>query len=110
MRWTMVVVAGLLACGDDGREGMPDAGRDAGVAPDGQDPMGFFGEPCTVNPSPSVVVICHNGEGACHEENGTGVCRPFCYTTDIPQTETCSRRGGRCIDSEPSGSAYVCVP
>lgn len=109
MRTVVAVLVAMTGCGDDVTTTAPDATETTDATPtDG--PTGFFGEPCTVDKRTGVVVLCHSGEGACNEEGGIGVCRPFCYTVDIPQTETCKARGGVCVDSEPTGSAYVCVP
>lgn len=95
MKRCAVVFGVMVACGDNR------------VAPDGlvvPDPVGaLFGEPCTQPPSPEVG-ICHDGEGACHDESDGAVCRPFCDAGGL----TCDARSG---DQQITDRGVcVCVP
>jgi hypothetical protein len=91
MRFAVVAI-GIAACDD------PPAPVDAPVAVD------LFGEPCT-QPEFPAIGLCHEGEGACHDETGGSVCRPFCDTGGMPQ---CEGRGG--VETETDRGACVCTP
>ncbi len=93
-RWLLVLAC---ACGDN---------RPTEVDAPLPDTMGgdLFGEPCTQPPAPEVG-ICHEGAGACHDEAGGAVCRPFCHVAGVPQ---CASRNG--IEVETDRGACVCVP
>jgi hypothetical protein len=99
--WVAVLaVAG--SCGDD-RDGPP---RDAGLIVEaGPDASGsLFGEACTQPPAPTIGV-CHGGDGACHDEPGGAVCRPFCAVDGEPR---CDALGG--LEAITDRGACVCVP
>lgn len=99
MKW--LIVLAVAACGDD-RPGV-----DALVVTDGPPDVAsgdLFGEPCTQPPAPEVG-ICHDGLGACHDEEGGSVCRPFCHAEGQPQ---CEGRNG--VEVETDRGACVCVP
>lgn len=91
----------LCACGDN-----RDGGLDGGLAIDGGDnpSLDLFGEPCEQPPAPEIG-ICHMGEGACHDEAGGSVCRPFCDVAGVAQ---CAVRMG--IETVTDRGACVCVP
>jgi hypothetical protein len=91
----------LCACGDN-RGG----GLDGGLAFDGGNDasLGLFGEPCEQPPAPEIG-ICHEGEGACHDEPGGSVCRPFC---DVGGESQCAARNG--IETVTDRGACVCIP
>lgn len=96
-----VLVLGIAACGDD-RPGsdlppLPDAPVDVATGD-------LFGEACTQPPAPEIG-ICHDGLGACHDEPGGSVCRPFCDVEGQPQ---CASRDG--VEVETDRGACVCVP
>ncbi len=91
------------ACGDN----RPGAPVDAGLVVEaGGDAIGgdLFGEPCT-QPSAPAIGVCHDGEGACHDEAGGSVCRPWCHVGDTAQ---CEARGG--IETTTDRGACVCTP
>jgi len=91
----------IAACGDD-RPAI-----DAAVLPDlTSDVLGgdLFGEPCTQPPAPEIG-ICRDGAGACHDEEGGSVCRPFCHVAGEPQ---CAARDG--VERKTERGACVCVP
>jgi hypothetical protein len=93
----------IAACGDDR------PGADGGLTGlDGPtaDTLGgdLFGEPCTQPPFPEIG-ICHEGEGACHDETAGSVCRPFCHVEGQAQ---CAARNG--VEVETDRGACVCVP
>jgi hypothetical protein len=97
MKW--LVVLAIAACGDNrpGSNLLPDAPADS--------PAGdLFGEPCEQPPAPEVG-ICHDGLGACHDETGGAVCRPFCHVEGQP---ICDTIGGVEVDTDRG--ACVCVP
>lgn len=81
----------LVACGGSP---VPDAAEAV---------VDLFGEPCT-QPEPPAIGLCHEGAGACHDETGGSVCRPFC---DIGG-ERCADRGG--VETETDRGACVCTP
>jgi hypothetical protein len=96
-----VLLAALVcSCGDDrpGGDGglIFEAGTDAGGD--------LFGEACVQPPFPEIG-ICHEGEGACHDEPAGPVCRPFCDVGEQPQ---CTARQG--LESLTDRGACVCVP
>jgi hypothetical protein len=91
-----LLVALCTACGDNV------AGPDALIAVDAAGSL--FGEPCTQPPAPEIG-ICHEGEGACNDEAGGSVCRPFCHVEGVPQ---CAARQG--IERVTDRGACVCVP
>ena len=97
MKWRCAVFVVVAGCGDDLPVLLVDAAVDV--------PIGdLFGELCTQPPFPEIG-ICHEGEGACHDEAGGSVCRPFCHVADEPQ---CAGRAG--IEVETDRGACVCVP
>lgn len=101
MKW--LIVLACAACGDD----RPGAGSDAqslDAPPDAGATGDLFGEPCTQPPAPEIG-ICHDGLGACHDEDGGSVCRPFCTIAGQPQCE--GRQG---VEVETDRGACVCVP
>ena len=87
----------LAACGDNA------PGVDGGfVLADAAGSL--FGEPCTQPPAPEVG-ICHDGQGACHDEPEGSVCRPFCHVEGQPQCAS--------LDADEAitdRGACVCVP
>jgi hypothetical protein len=95
-RWLALA---LVACGGDDLPGPVDGSVLADVAAGD-----LFGEACTQPPFPEVG-ICHDGEGACHDEAGASVCRPFCDLGGEPQ---CVARNG--IETLTDRGACVCVP
>jgi hypothetical protein len=101
MKWVVCAIL-VAACGDDR------LGADGGLSvPDGTaDTLGgdLFGEACTQPPFPEIG-ICREGEGACHDEPGGSVCRPFCHVSGQPQ---CAARNG--VEVETDRGACVCVP
>lgn len=97
MRRLLVLFA--CACGDD-RPGVTDAPLPVDDILGGD----LFGEPCTQVPAPEIG-ICHEGAGACHDEPGGSVCRPFCHVDGEPQ---CAARNG--VEVETDRGACVCVP
>jgi hypothetical protein len=102
----VAVLVALAACGDN-RAGIP---LDAPLAidrdgeADGSVFGQLFGEPCTQVPAPEVG-LCRDGQGACHDEPGGAVCRPFCSIAGAPQ---CEPRGGTAELTDRG--ACVCVP
>ncbi len=97
MKWLCAVVV-VAGCGDDLPVLLADAAVD--VPPIGD----LFGEACTQPPFPEIG-ICHEGEGACHDEAGGSVCRPFCHVAGQAQ---CAARNG--VEVETDRGACVCVP
>jgi hypothetical protein len=103
MRERALLALLVCACGDN-RGGGLDGGiviEDSGDGGGGGD---LFGEPC-VQPQAPEIGICREGEGACHDEAGGSVCRPFCHVGGEPQ---CSARMG--IETVTDRGACVCVP
>jgi hypothetical protein len=99
MRIWVALIGALCACGDD-RPGAVDA-----PIPEEDAPVGdLFGEPCTQPPFPEIG-ICHDGAGACHDEEGGSVCRPFCHVNGEPQCETLDG-----VEVVTDRGACVCVP
>ncbi|MEO8702459.1 MAG: hypothetical protein ABI867_20615 [Kofleriaceae bacterium] len=101
--WAVILV--LTACGDD----RPADPADAALAFDGGGPDAslqgmLFGEACT-QPAFPEIGVCHDGAGACNDEAGGSVCRPFCHDNGIPQ---CTARTG--LDHITDRGACVCVP
>lgn len=100
MRVAVLVV--LLACGDNG--GRDPVDLDAGPtdapldAPEGD----LFGEPCEQPPFP-VVGLCHGEKGACHDEPGGSVCRPYCTVAG-----GCEAIGG--VEIIDDRGSCLCVP
>ncbi|HEU0036846.1 MAG TPA: hypothetical protein VFQ53_39825 [Kofleriaceae bacterium] len=104
IRSAMLAIA-LAACSGDNLPAPPgdarlefEAGTDASIQGD------LFGEPCTQPPAPEIG-ICHDGEGACHDEAAESVCRPFCHVDGVPQ---CGPRGG--VETIDDRGSCVCVP
>jgi hypothetical protein len=95
MRFAGLALVGIAACND------PPAPVDAGVDTIVVD---LFGEPCT-QPEFPAIGLCHEGEGACHDETGGSVCRPFCDNGGMSQ---CAGRGG--VETETDRGACVCTP
>lgn len=98
--WWLIAVA--CACGDDrtGVDAVLPSGDAAGDALGGD----LFGEPCTQPPAPEIG-LCRDGAGACHDEPGGAVCRPFCHVQGQPQ---CTARDG--VEVVTDRGACVCVP
>jgi hypothetical protein len=95
MRWLLLAV---VACGGDNRPGIDVLiTEEAAVG-------SLFGEACTQPPAPEIG-ICRDGEGACTDEPGGSVCRPFCHVDGVPQ---CEARLG--IELITDRGACVCVP
>ena len=95
-RVTLALV--IVACGDN----RPiDAGVDVAIDMAISD---LFGEAC-VQPTFPAVGICHDGQGACHDETAGPVCRPFCHVDGVAQ---CVARRG--VEVETDRGACVCVP
>ena len=92
-----LVLAFVVACGDNV------AGPDVLVIEDAAGGS-LFGEPCTQPPAPEIG-ICRDGEGACNDEAGGPVCRPFCHIENVPQ---CEPRQG--IEQITDRGACVCIP
>lgn len=101
MKWVVAIVL-VAGCGGDD---LPATDGSVSVL-DGPDTPGgdLFGEACTQPPFPEIG-ICHDGEGACHDEPGGSVCRPFCHAQGEPQ---CVGRDG--IEQLTDRGACVCVP
>lgn len=99
------ILVALVACKGDNFPPPPaDAQLQLEAGPDA--PLGgdLFGEPCT-QPPPPEIGLCRDGEGACHDEPGGSVCRPFCHVNGVPQ---CDARGG--VETITDRGACVCVP
>jgi hypothetical protein len=94
IRWVLVA---LVACGDN----VP--GVDVLLTEEAATGS-LFGEACTQPPDPEIG-ICHDGEGACNDEAGGSVCRPFCHVDGVPQ---CDARAG--VELVTDRGACVCVP
>ena len=94
----LCMLALLWACGDDR------PGADALIAEDTLPTGDLFGEPCTLPPFPEIG-LCRDGAGACHDEPGGAVCRPFC---DVEGEPTCEARDG--VEVTDDRGACVCVP
>jgi len=99
----LVLVLAVFGCGDDhgGADAaavVVDTPAEATVAGD------LFGDPCTQPPFPQIGV-CRDGAGACNDEPGGSVCRPFCTREGMPQ---CMSRMG--IELVTDRGACVCVP
>ena len=89
----------LAACGDN------IAVFDAPNQSDAPGTVGsLFGEPCTQAPFPEIA-LCHEGLGACNDETGGSVCRPFCVFHGFDQ---CGVLGGKDITTDRG--ACLCVP
>lgn len=95
MKW-LLAMGLLVACGDNNSIFIDAAAPDA--------PTDLFGESCEQPPFPEIG-ICHEGEGACHDEAGGSVCRPFCHVDGVAQ---CMARGG--VEQDTDRGACVCVP
>lgn len=100
MRAAVAVALALLGCGGDDRP----APIDVALPP--ADVLGgsLLGEACT-QPPPPEIGLCHEGEGACHDEPGGSVCRPFCHVGNVAQ---CAALGG--IETITDRGACVCTP
>ncbi len=99
----LVAVLVIVACGDN-RAGPP---IDAPLIIEADvDALGgtLFGEPCT-QPTAPAIGVCHDGDGACHDEPSGAVCRPFCHVNGVAQ---CAARSG--VESITDRGACVCVP
>jgi hypothetical protein len=97
--------AGLgAACGDNVRGEPVDALRPREAGVDAFMGGTLFGEPCVQPPFPEIGA-CHLGEGACHDEAGESVCRPWCHVGGVSQ---CAMRGG--LEQVTDRGACVCVP
>jgi hypothetical protein len=105
MKSLVLAVAALgAACGDN-RAGDPDAALpflEASV--DSFIGGTLFGEPCLQPPFPEIGT-CHLGEGACNDEAGGPVCRPWCHVEGVAQ---CMARQG--VEHITDRGACVCVP
>lgn len=97
------VLVAALGCGDNRSGPQFDAALlfEAGLDAQGGT---LFGEPCT-QPTFPAIGTCHEGEGACHDETGGPVCRPFCHVGGVSQ---CTARGGNEVLTDRG--ACVCVP
>jgi hypothetical protein len=92
------------ACGDNLRGEPVDAVLPHEASVDSFMGGTLFGEPCEQPPFPEIGG-CHVGEGACNDEDGGAVCRPWCYLGGMPQ---CAMRGG--VEHVTDRGACVCVP
>lgn len=98
-------LAGLGAgCGDNLPGAPVDAPRPHEAAVDAFMGGTLFGEPCVQPPFPEIGG-CHRGEGACHDEAGGSVCRPWCSAGGVSQ---CAMRDG--VEQATDRGACVCVP
>jgi hypothetical protein len=102
MKWLLAVL--VVACGDN-RRGIDDAALpllEASV--DALVSGNLFGEACVQPPFPEIGA-CHQDGGACTDEPGGSVCRPWCHVEGVAQ---CMPRGG--VEQITDRGACVCVP